>query len=154
MRLTLPHISGIRGDTARTAPKAFGEAIRALRVKEPPTTLLVDRDQRHEVGKAFGCSVRSRRALLRLRGVRSREAVPAFIESLASRLLWLACKVHINQSPPPLSFCDEHFGFRSFVVRISSRRAVAPSQRVGFRNSAFGFPKGNPALTLGHSSRR
>ena len=34
--------------------------------------------QRHEVGKAFGCSVRSKQALLRFRSVRSREAVSAF----------------------------------------------------------------------------
>ena len=34
------------------------------------------------------------------------------------------------------------FGISPFVIRISSRRALAPSQRVGFRPSDFGFGVG------------
>jgi hypothetical protein len=51
--------------------------------------------QRHEVGKAFGGSVRVGELSFILRRVRSREAVPA-LNFMASRVLWLACEVHFK----------------------------------------------------------
>ena len=49
--------------------------------------------QRHEAGKAFGCSVDVGELCFVLRSVRSREADPAIIKSLAPPVLWLACEV-------------------------------------------------------------
>jgi hypothetical protein len=69
------------------------KAIRVLRVKKPPTTPLVNRDSATRRARRLAVEFDVGDLCFALRSVRSREAVPAFIKSLAPSVLWLVCKV-------------------------------------------------------------
>src|ERR1035437_3261885 len=64
-------------------------------MKQPPTTPLVNRDSATRRARRLDVEFDVGDLCFALRSVRSREAAPASIKSLARPVLWLACEVQL-----------------------------------------------------------
>jgi hypothetical protein len=94
-----------------------------VEVKESPTTSLVNRDSATRRAGRLAVKLEvGELGVLQWSCVRSREAVSAFIFLLATRVLWLACEVHLSQV---------RISFRLFFIIVRQLNGYLARQLLG-----------------------